>query len=173
MVIILLIKESSAVSHQNVHFCVFIPSVAYSPLFIKTSSGDTSVNNAFLFPQWGGVHIVNPSIDQAVLTENDLKDSMEIFLSQMRELFGISTTSDNSFQYGKFKAIYEVPKDGFSAIEYDCVLRDRTLGAFTSSIATLNSLSRLILTIQNMQVLDNIAIQVEDSMKLIKSVRPF
>lgn len=128
------------------------------------AKGKYSEINAFITPQWGGIIIYN-------LKKNDssefhftvplLYPIMKIFLTQFRQLLGISPFDS--------KKMIPSKENGISEWEKDILIRRYLYYNLNSTISTLYSLSKLVQNLPNMVVLDNIAELIENSLSsLIK-----
>lgn len=77
----------------TLNFIIYVPALDQLPLEIEEGRGQS-----WLVPQWGGIHIVNPSlVDHPVfgqvmpehLSSNDLSRAFETFSSQLLSLMGV------------------------------------------------------------------------------------
>jgi len=113
-------------------------------------------------PQWGGIVIHNP-LDQIInLTDDSLLPILQLFVSQLRELLGI-TPIDNTTVPSK--------KNGIAEWEMDSLTRRYTFYNVNSTIATLKSLSKLVQNLKNMVVLDNIEALCSTSLNSLEMTR--
>ncbi|KAG0015354.1 hypothetical protein BGZ80_009902 [Entomortierella chlamydospora] len=159
---------STVTSLPSLNFLTYVPKPSESPLVIKSGpSSLRSKTNSFLIPRWGGITILNRDNDTIaspqVITEKELKPLMKVFLTQLRDLMGLTDLSavKASFPIIFHKASNEVP----TAWELDNLLRRRTAENLVDSLATLTSLARLVADTPNMVVLDHIQKDVVDALK--------
>ncbi|KAJ7560680.1 hypothetical protein O6H91_04G140300 [Diphasiastrum complanatum] len=152
------------------HFAIYIPAAQECPLHLKLASGRLSSTNGFTSPGWGGVIIWNPPSckmegKQAVqmISLQDLEPVVEVMIAQLRTLFGLPATSFTN----KNKKIFGVPtlETGFAKWELDVLLRRRAYADIAASTSTLASLSRLVQSLPNMVIKDEISDQVRSSLK--------
>jgi phosphatidylinositol glycan class S len=163
--------EAPVISTQNVHLCAFIPEEAFAPLHVVDDSMNLAKSNSFIFPQWGGVVIINPQPSQDSLSADQMETVMGMFLQHLRSLFGVPRISNRSFM--GYEISYEHSEEGITAMEFDLLMRDKTVKSLMGSISTLHSLVRLVESIPNMTVPDDIQLAVRNSLKLINEVEIF
>ena len=84
-----IILASVVKSAPPINFLLYIPEQKNSPLNIIKRDGSLSSTNAFLIPRWGGIRIFNKGQGNLKLAREGLKESMEVFVSQLRDLLGI------------------------------------------------------------------------------------
>ncbi|KAJ4748579.1 GPI transamidase component PIG-S [Rhynchospora pubera] len=152
-------------------FVVYVPSASECPLYIRTPEGEMSKTNAFISPMWGGVAIWNPPgcsmqsqgihIVRDVLPPQELEKIIEIFIGQLRLLFGLN--SNYVEPSPKFKVL--ASEKGFTNWELDLLYRQHTCFNLLSSLSTLQSLSTLVESLPRMIVMDEIGKQVELSLE--------
>ncbi|KAF9152855.1 hypothetical protein BG015_004594 [Linnemannia schmuckeri] len=166
---------STVSSLPSLNFLTYVPKPSESPLVIKTGPGASkSSTNSFLIPRWGGVAILNRDTDRTknakehpeVITVQDLEPVMRVFLTQLRDLMGItdlSTTarSSSSFPIVFHKSLNEAP----TTWELDNLLRRRSAENLVDSLATISSLARLVRDTPNMVVLDHIQKDVTEALR--------
>jgi len=142
------ITESKTFPHLNL--ILYVPKKTNSPLYIKNYDGTNSNTNAFIVPQWGGIVIYNELQNNSNSVVNLKQDEipMWLFLSQLRELMGLYPLDETKFLPN--------PESGISEWEVDSIARRYTFYNINSTIATLTSLSKLIQTLTNIAVGDNI-----------------
>ncbi|KAF8982744.1 hypothetical protein BGZ46_000725 [Entomortierella lignicola] len=162
---------STVTSLTSLNFLTYIPKPSESPLVIKSGpSSPRSNTNSFLIPRWGGIAILNrdnnTTISSQVITEKELKPLMKVFLTQLRDLMGLTDLSAarTPFPIIFHKASNEAP----TAWELDNLLRRRATENLVDSLATLTSLARLVEDTPNMVVLDHIHKDVVDALKDIE-----
>ncbi|KAF9536844.1 hypothetical protein EC957_009525 [Mortierella hygrophila] len=166
---------STVSSLPSLNFLTYVPKPSESPLVIKTGPGaPKSATNSFLIPRWGGVAILNRDTDRTkrakehpeVITVQDLEPVMRVFLTQLRDLMGVtdlSTTaqSSSSFPIVFHKSLNEAP----TTWELDSLLRRRSAENLVDSLATISSLARLVRDTPNMVVLDHIQRDVTEALR--------
>ncbi|KAF9341719.1 hypothetical protein BGZ91_003715 [Linnemannia elongata] len=166
---------STVSSLPSLNFLTYVPKPSESPLVIKTGPGASkSSTNSFLIPRWGGVAILNRDIDRTkrseehpeVITVQDLEPVMRVFLTQLRDLMGVTdlsttTQSSSSFPIVFHKSLNEAP----TTWELDNLLRRRSAENLVDSLATISSLARLVRKTPNMVVLDHIQKDVTEALR--------
>lgn len=168
------IIASTVSSLPSLNFVTYVPKPSESPLVIKTGPGALkSSTNSFLIPRWGGVAILNRDTNRIqgteehpeLITVKDLEPVMRVFLSQLRDLMGVtdlSTTSQSSsFPIMFHKAMNEAP----TTWELDNLLRRRSAENLVDSLATISSLAQLVRDTPNMVVLDHIQKDVTEALQ--------
>jgi phosphatidylinositol glycan class S len=129
--------------------------------------GRYSDTNGFVALQWGGIVIYNPPSElknNHVLDSENLKEVMQLFVGQLRELLGIAQTEGD---------VLPSPKTGIAEWEVDCMKRRYVFANVHSSIASLHSLSKLVQNLTNMVVLDHIATLTSTSVAALSEVSLF
>ncbi|KAG0062975.1 hypothetical protein BGZ89_010246 [Linnemannia elongata] len=125
--------------------------------------------------EWSlGVAILNRDIDRTkrseehpeVITVQDLEPVMRVFLTQLRDLMGVTdlsttTQSSSSFPIVFHKSLNEAP----TTWELDNLLRRRSAENLVDSLATISSLARLVRKTPNMVVLDHIQKDVTEALR--------
>ncbi|ORZ05341.1 phosphatidylinositol-glycan biosynthesis class S protein, partial [Lobosporangium transversale] len=160
---------STVSSLPPLNFLAYVPKPSESPLVIRSeSSGSRSLTNSFLIPRWGGITILNrehgnTSSTPHVITVQELEPPMKIFLTQLRDLMGVS---DLSFSKASFPIVFHKTVNGaLTTWELDSLLRRRTAENLVDSLATIASLARLVMDTPNMVVLDHIQKDVINALK--------
>jgi len=148
---------STVSSLPSLNFLVYVPSADQSPLVIKSGSeAPRSKTNSFLIPRWGGITVLNRPVTQPILTVSDLEPVMKIFLSQLRDLLGLSDLS-TSVPSGSFPITFQKNEaTSMTTWELDQLIRKRISENLVDSVKTLSSLGRLVADTPNMVVLDPI-----------------
>ncbi|KAJ2551724.1 GPI transamidase component [Coemansia sp. RSA 1933] len=163
------------------NFVLYVPALASQPVHILGAATD-----AFSVPQWGGIAIANLSPHTApgskvVLAPDDLQQYMGMFVAQLRALLGIrnnaplaSSTSGasdvNEYLDGKSVRIQRATMTGVSGWELDALMRQWSVQNRHTAITTLQSLVRLVDSLQNMVVMDEIKTQVEQSLASLAAI---
>ncbi|KAF2953885.1 hypothetical protein DAI22_01g440300 [Oryza sativa Japonica Group] len=155
-------------------FVVYIPSARECPLYLQLPDGELSKTNAFISPMWGGVVIWNPpgcsfgskphgALDKMSSEVSELMETIEIFIGQLRQLFGLKSSYHTQSMDGVTKFITS-PK-GFAQWELDLLYRHHACSNLLSCLTTLESLSSLVQSLPRMIVMDEIGRQVELSLE--------
>uniref|UniRef100_A0A0D9V999 GPI transamidase component PIG-S n=1 Tax=Leersia perrieri TaxID=77586 RepID=A0A0D9V999_9ORYZ len=124
------------------------------------------------FFMWGGVVIWNPpgcslgskphgTLDK--MPSQELMETIEIFIGQLRQLFGLKSSYHAQSTDSVTKFITS-PK-GFAQWELDLLYRHHARSNLLSCITTLESLSSLVQSLPRMIVMDEIGRQVELSLE--------
>ncbi|XP_038231869.1 GPI transamidase component PIG-S [Dermochelys coriacea] len=153
---------SSATSlYPVLNFLLYVPERVHSPLYIQDKDGAAVGTNAFHSPRWGGIMVYNidhPVPDKAPLplrVDVDVVRVMEVFLAQLRLLFGISQVSLPE------EFLLESPgNDGLTDWELDRLLWTRTVENIATVSTTLTSLAQLLDKIGNIVIKDDVASEV-------------
>ncbi|CAM4570805.1 unnamed protein product [Lepidochelys kempii] len=153
---------SSATSlYPVLNFLLYVPERVHSPLYIQDKDGAAVGTNAFHSPRWGGIMVYNidhPVPDKAPLplwVDVDMVRVMEVFLAQLRLLFGISQVSLPE------EFLLESPgNDGLTDWELDRLLWTRTVENIATVSTTLTSLAQLLDKIGNIVIKDDVASEV-------------
>ncbi|CAM2104222.1 unnamed protein product [Caretta caretta] len=153
---------SSATSlYPVLNFLLYVPERVHSPLYIQDKDGAAVGTNAFHSPRWGGIMVYNidhPVPDKALLplwVDVDMVRVMEVFLAQLRLLFGISQVSLPE------EFLLESPgNDGLTDWELDRLLWTRTVENIATVSTTLTSLAQLLDKIGNIVIKDDVASEV-------------
>ncbi|EMP37809.1 GPI transamidase component PIG-S [Chelonia mydas] len=153
---------SSATSlYPVLNFLLYVPERVHSPLYIQDTDGAAVGTNAFHSPRWGGIMVYNidhPVADKAPLplwVDVDMVRVMEVFLAQLRLLFGISQVSLPE------EFLLESPgNDGLTDWELDRLLWTRTVENIATVSTTLTSLAQLLDKIGNIVIKDDVASEV-------------
>uniref|UniRef100_A0A0A9A412 GPI transamidase component PIG-S n=1 Tax=Arundo donax TaxID=35708 RepID=A0A0A9A412_ARUDO len=154
------------------HFVVYIPSARECPLYLQLPDGGLSKTNAFISPMWGGVLIWNPPdcslgskkthATWTKMSSKELMETLEIFIGQLRQLFGLKPNYLAQSMDGTTKFI--VSEKGFTEWELDLLYRHHACSNLLSCLTTLESLSSLVQSLPRMIVMDEIGRQVELSL---------
>lgn len=158
------------------HIVVYIPSAKECPLLLQLPNGEISMTNGFISPMWGGVIVWNPSGCSSHSQSNhrsrhtipfqDLQNIIEIFMGQLRQLFGLKS---ESFYVGSAGRVNLLANErGFTEWELDVLSRQHTCFNLQSCANTLGSLSRLVQSLPRMIIMDEIGKQVEYSLHAAK-----
>ncbi|XP_044528767.1 GPI transamidase component PIG-S [Gracilinanus agilis] len=153
--------SSAASLNPVINFLLYVPERAHSPLYIQDKDGARVATNAFHSPRWGGIMVYNvdPKAYNTtrfpVKVNVDMVQVMEVFLAQMRLLFGIP--------YPQMPANYvlaEPPSEGLRSWELDRLLWARTVENLATVTTTLTSLAELLDKISNIVIKDDVASEV-------------
>ncbi|XP_004706984.1 GPI transamidase component PIG-S [Echinops telfairi] len=153
---------SSATSlYPVLNFLLYVPELAHSPLYIQDKDGAPAATNAFHSPRWGGIMVYNvdPKAYNAsglpVRVEVDMVRVMEVFLAQLRLLFGIGQP------HVPPKCLLSGPKSvGLMSWELDRLLWARSVENLATATTTLTSLAQLLDKISNIVIKDDVASEV-------------
>lgn len=155
------IGSSAASLYPVLNFLLYVPELAHSPLYIQDKDGAPVATNAFHSPRWGGIMIYNvdPKIynasDLPVRVEVDMVQVMEVFLAQLRLLFGIAQPQVPP------KCLLSRPKsEGLMTWELDQLLWARSVENLATATTTLTSLAQLLGKISNIVIKDDVASEV-------------
>ncbi|KAG8122536.1 hypothetical protein E2320_018025 [Naja naja] len=153
--------SSAASLYPVLNFLLYIPERLHSPLYIRGKDGAPMPTNAFHSPRWGGIMVYNIEPEGANETslprkvEVDMVRTMEVFLAQLRLLFGISS---GPLPEG---ALLESPgNEGLADWELDRLLWSRTVENVATVSTTLTSLAQLLDKIGNIVIKDAVASEV-------------
>jgi phosphatidylinositol glycan class S len=160
---------SAVSSYPTINFIVYVPSISETPLRINNSKDEPIESNAFLIPRWGGIIISNPPLASENLTHhfstNDLLPMMEIFISQLRGLLGVT-----NLQKEVGKGVYFTPAliRGITTLELDMLVRQRAVENVVDAVGTISSLAKLVDEIPNMVVLDHIQAEIYQALSSLQ-----
>ncbi|XP_006977533.1 GPI-anchor transamidase component PIGS [Peromyscus maniculatus bairdii] len=153
--------SSAASLYPVLNFLLYVPELAHSPLYIQDKDGAPVATNAFHSPRWGGIMIYNvdPQIynasDLPVRVEVDMVQVMQVFLAQLRLLFGIAQPQVPP------KCLLSGPKsEGLMTWELDRLLWARSVENLATATTTLTSLAQLLGKISNIVIKDDVASEV-------------
>ncbi|CAK9156886.1 unnamed protein product [Ilex paraguariensis] len=160
-------------------FVVYVPSVKECPLLLQLPDGEISMTNGFISPMWGGVMVWNPpgclrdseSVNHLrhKISPKDLNKVFEVFMGQLRQLFGLKSASLYVGASGTY--ILLASNKGFTEWELDLLSRQHTCFNLLQSGTTLGSLSRLVQSLPRMIIMDEIGKQVKFSLKAANLAR--
>ncbi|KAJ1959681.1 GPI transamidase component [Dipsacomyces acuminosporus] len=166
------------------NFILYVPELSSQPMQVLDSENRPVQTNAFLVPQWGGIiisnlhleHRQNPSADNAVYSQKEMQQYMGIFIAQLRRLIGIRgdiPVKHATHHAGELQpkvSIRRATKTGISDWEFDALSRQWLIHNRQNAIATLQSLTRLVDSMQNMVVMDDIKTQVDQSLDALEAI---
>uniref|UniRef100_A0A8C0KG72 Phosphatidylinositol glycan anchor biosynthesis class S n=1 Tax=Canis lupus dingo TaxID=286419 RepID=A0A8C0KG72_CANLU len=125
--------------------------------------------NAFHSPRWGGIMIYNvdPTVYNAselpVRVEVEMVRVMEVFLAQLRLLFGIAQPQMPP------KCLFSGPKsEGLTTWELDQLLWARSVENLATATTTLTSLAQLLGKISNIVIKDDVASEVYSAVAAVQ-----
>ncbi|KAE9961468.1 hypothetical protein BLS_002009 [Venturia inaequalis] len=125
----------------TINFALYVPAQHQSPLLIEDNGG-----SSWLVPQWGGVHILNPSGDfPRKLSQEDMSQAMQTFSNQLLSLLGVPQ-SPNSF-----------------SLRMATLTRVHAASLIYSASSTLGALARLTKTLPSIAIPDTVATDVEQT----------
>ncbi|WOL04423.1 GPI transamidase component PIG-S [Canna indica] len=154
-------------------FVVYVPSASECPLLLQLPNGEISNTNGFISPMWGGVIIWNPPhcggdshkklVAKSTLSPQELQKIFQIFVAQLRMLFGLESNYIGSLQTGVPKFLDS--RSGFTEWELDVLYRHHACFNLHSCVTTLESLAKLVKSLPRMIVMDEIGKQVKFSLE--------
>ncbi|PVZ99236.1 hypothetical protein BB558_004733 [Smittium angustum] len=135
----------------SIQMILFIPKGESRPLYLITPKGKKSSTNSFLLPQWGGIVVHNPVVEESkklefdseiILTKHQLKPVFEIFVTQLRRLLGIKNISANDIKIENLDIVLESSdtNSGINFWEHRLLETKYTVINTMDSISTLSSL---------------------------------
>jgi len=136
-----------------------------SPLRIKRKNDGYVEHGGFVLPQWGGVAIYSPTKKDGnkknlVIGATEAKDSLRLFISQLRELMGVPAQ--------QAEHITLPSPTGFSEIEFDALKLRQLHQNIQNTRSTLISLSQTLQKLHNIPINENIRNIVQESVRLLK-----
>lgn len=153
-------------------FAVYVPSASECPLLLRLPDGDISKSNGFISPLWGGVAVWNPPNCSKgsqrmkpvwhAIPHQDLHAIFQVFIGQLRSLFGFRSEYFSSAEVGIPKFL--ISESGFAKWELDALYRHYACYNLISTATTLESLSNLVQSLPRMIVMDEIGKQVKLSL---------
>ncbi|XP_053562175.1 GPI transamidase component PIG-S [Bombina bombina] len=153
--------SSAASLYPVLNFLLYVPEYSHSPLYIHDKDGSRVPSNAFHSPRWGGIMVYNVDyenqreIEFPLRIDIDMVRVMEVFLTQLRLLLGITDVSVP----GNYKL--ETPgNEGLTDWELDTLLWTRAVENIATVTTTLTSLAQLLDQIGNIVINDNVASEV-------------
>ncbi|KAF2022306.1 hypothetical protein BU24DRAFT_337714 [Aaosphaeria arxii CBS 175.79] len=132
----------------TVNFVLYVPGQDQSPLLIKENGG-----NSWLIPQWGGVVILNPPLQDegkqasTILTEDALAPAMHAFSNQLLSLLGLPQTPES------------LP------LKLSTLKRVRLASLFFSASSTMGALARLTNALPSIPIPDAVAQSIDSTTK--------
>ncbi|KAF9577370.1 hypothetical protein BGW38_007456, partial [Lunasporangiospora selenospora] len=178
---------STVSSNPSLNFIAYVPKSSQSPLVIKSAPGETATTNAFLIPRWGGISVLNRESKQDIILGAELKPVLTTFLSQLRDLLGITDLAAASLgrgasARGELSVKFQKNTNGApTAWELDNLLRRRTLVADTPNMVVLDhiygdviaALKDVALSCKNLGQQDYIGALIESRSALSRSETAF
>lgn len=135
--------------NPTINFILYFPKANYDNI---PSIIENSKTNSFLVPQWGGVHILNKNekdLTKTILTKDDLKPSLEIFISQLYQLIGMPSE----------------PKADLFRIDH--LSRVTTYKNLKKALDNLNSLIKLTISLNEISIPESTRDHVVSSLQYI------
>ncbi|KXN90300.1 hypothetical protein AN958_04333 [Leucoagaricus sp. SymC.cos] len=156
--------SSSASNDPVLHFVLFIPSAARRPLHILTHGGNISPSTSFILPQWGGIAIYNPPIDEAgrnTILPSSINDQVfHEFSRQLLALLGVPSLPGRVENHP--------PNSSLSMWQIDTLMRRRALENAKGAQDTLTSIIKLVDQIENMPVKDDVKDDVQGALDALE-----
>ncbi|NWR82049.1 PIGS transamidase, partial [Centropus unirufus] len=153
--------SSAASLYPVLNFLLYIPERSHSPLYIQDKDGAPVSTNAFHSPRWGGIMIYNveapasPQTSLPLRVNVDMVRVMEVFLAQLRLLFGLSRDELPP------EFLLESPgNEGLADWEVDRLLWAHAVENIATVSTTLTSLAQLLDKIGNIVIKDDVASEV-------------
>ena len=159
------IGDNQEKDELSLHFILYIPPKNMSQLVIMKNNNEELDTNGFVIPQWGGVVIHNVNnqsmTDKKIILDNEsIKYDISVFISQLRQLFGLNFKSDvKNIQFIYPKGI------GAALWEVDLLSRDRIFYNIEETKNTLKSFSTMIKSLSYIPIYDDILNKLENSIK--------
>ncbi|KAJ2583416.1 GPI transamidase component [Coemansia sp. RSA 1836] len=158
----------------TINFILYVPALQSQPMSIVADNKQPSDTNAFVVSQWGGIAIANLPADtkagsSVVISRDDLQRYFGIFIAQLRELVGIRSDTPLSRAKGPV-SVQQATTTGISDWELDALMRQWLIATRQTAITTLQSLVRLVESMENMVVMDEIKTQVDQSLSALRSI---
>ncbi|XP_004857051.1 GPI transamidase component PIG-S isoform X2 [Heterocephalus glaber] len=153
--------SSAASLYPVLNFLLYVPELAHSPLYIQDKDGAPVATNAFHSPRWGGIMVYNVdpkaynASERPVRVEVDVVKVMEVFLAQLRLLFGIAHP-----QVPPKCLLSGLKSEGLMTWELDRLLWARSVENLATATTTLTSLAQLLGKISNIVIKDGVASEV-------------
>ncbi|XP_030041732.1 GPI-anchor transamidase component PIGS [Microcaecilia unicolor] len=153
--------SGAASLYPVLNFLLYVPEHSHSPLYLQNMDGSRVTTNAFHSPRWGGIMVYNvDNRDEGYRTfplhvDIDMVPVMEVFLTQLRLLFGISKVSMPEDVH-----LASPGTEGLTDWELDRLLWTRTVENIATVSGTLTSLAQLLDQIGNIVINDNVASEV-------------
>ncbi|XP_074583218.1 uncharacterized protein LOC141839385 [Curcuma longa] len=148
-------------------FVVYVPSASECPLLLQLPNGEISKTNSFISPMWGGVIIWNPphcaGDSHNTLPPQELQKLFQVFLAQLRMLFGLKSNYIDSSETEISKFLDS--ESGFTEWELDVLYRHHACFNLHSCVTTLESLAKLVQSLPRMIIMDEIGKQVKFSLE--------
>ncbi|NXP06668.1 PIGS transamidase, partial [Thinocorus orbignyianus] len=152
--------SSAASLYPVLNFLLYVPERSHSPLYIQDKDGAPVSTNAFHSPRWGGIMVYNveapsPQASLPLRVDVDMVRVMEVFLAQLRLLFGLSREELPP------EFLLERPgNEGLADWELDRLLWAHTVENIATVSTTLTSLAQLLDKIGNIVIKDDVASEV-------------
>lgn len=161
------IGTSQSKDELSLHFILYIPPKNISKLFIMNNEMKIADTNGFVIFQWGGVVIhnvenINNSSNRIILDNESIKQDFSVFISQLRQLFGLKMKTSGNTSEMKIEYLYPKRK-GASLWEVDLLTRDRINDNIEETKRTLKSFSTMIESLSYIPVYDDILNKLEKS----------
>ncbi|NXP55728.1 PIGS transamidase, partial [Heliornis fulica] len=162
--------SSAASLNPVLNFLLYVPERSHSPLYIQDKDGASVSTNAFHSPRWGGIMVYNveaPVSPQAALplrVDVDMVRVMEVFLAQLRLLFGLSRE-----ELPPEFLLESLGNEGLADWELDRLLWAHTMENIATVSTTLTSLAQLLDKIGNIVIKDDVASEVYRAVALAQT----
>jgi len=156
--------SSSASNDPVLHFVLFIPSATRRPLHILTPDGQITRSKSFLLPQWGGITIFNPPVDDSGKNMNlpsQVNDHVfREFSKQLLSLLGVPPLPNG--------IRHDENASSLSDWQIDALMRRRALENAKGTQETLTSIAKLVNQIENMPVKEDVKGDVQGALNALE-----
>ena len=177
------VETAKAVS-ETLNFVMVVPAPQHAPLHVlpaakkgaasSTSSGSREgILDAYVRPRWGGAVIKNVALDgdngsaPIRFGADDVKREMEVFVTQIRELMGISNAHVSSAAGGSVRVLYG-GCGGATQWEVDAVVRTRAAENLREARRSLAAFGRVLADARYMRVVDRLGDLVRRSVEALE-----
>ncbi|MCJ1438869.1 GPI transamidase component [Xylographa pallens] len=136
----------------TLNFVLYVPSEQMSPLMVKDSHAIS-----WLVPQWGGITILNPSLEleasksRSNLSKAAIRPALLVFSHQLLSLLG-APESPSSFP-----------------LQLQTLTRVRAASLLLSASSTMGSLARLTVALPSIAIPENVAIAVDTTLSHLRA----
>lgn len=149
---------------------VHVTNKDYNPVHIIKENGKRSSTNSFLIPRWGAItlhNLKNESLYGASLPVDHL---FPVFISHLRVL--LAGLDNQVYSIKDELVLFEAPKStGIALWEVDFLFRLKCVQSIASAVHSMHSLSKLLGSINNIVINDNVAKQIYTAVNAIKKAK--
>jgi GPI-anchor transamidase subunit S len=125
-----------------INFILYVPHPSIRPLHLE-STAESTHQNSFFLPQWGGIQIFNPPPGTKHLDIKSLRPAFSTFITHLLSLLGTPSLPES------------IPAEGrviLSPWQLDGLVRQRAAENLVAAGGTMGSLARLVRKIPNMAI---------------------